>query len=533
MVLPMDEHSVGAGHTDVSQPVVLLDPSALVAKAEALLRMDTWPELVVGVGLSTGRSVSEVLQTGVFAEKTAYSLLFSRPATHAGVLYLPMQIPTLTSADLVAAAVSTLRHRFTASNAVSDALGGGWYLTQIDEVIVRHLSALIAFSPTASNLYREVSQGVYPRLAVLYYCPPAVDDFLYMATIQYCYPVIQATLQKEHPTGVLVPLYHNYVIGPMQGTVDSRRGVRLGAPGVEPLDIFTSVEISESQMEEHQQEGMSMADVVSKTLSGPEHRKLGRYRRSVEIFASTLWSLEAIPVKQHLVFTTLFAVYDWVYTSGLLEQVQRLASTVLMQFFPSFAEQGMVEAAMKQTGVTEPLAFARKALLSYASRVLKPLEPQPTRSLARPIPPSRSRTGNAKKRKAAHVQVQREAAPESPKFVDFDAEAKKIVSLLMTDSEWKRLMKIKAEQGCASDDDVIEFLCATYDLFACEPVALLADIKLLASTALSHIQLHHGDQEMLKEVMASKQVSHPFDFLQETVLTYGAACITEEEGEEL
>ena len=59
----------------------LANASALLAKAEQLLAMSSWPEMVVGIGLTTGRSLVEILHTGHFTQKSAYSILFAGPFT--------------------------------------------------------------------------------------------------------------------------------------------------------------------------------------------------------------------------------------------------------------------------------------------------------------------------------------------------------------------------------------------------------------------------------------------------------------------
>jgi hypothetical protein len=48
-----------------------------VEKAEQLLQTTTWPEVILDIGFNTGRSLAEILKTGIFRAKTAYSVLFS------------------------------------------------------------------------------------------------------------------------------------------------------------------------------------------------------------------------------------------------------------------------------------------------------------------------------------------------------------------------------------------------------------------------------------------------------------------------
>jgi hypothetical protein len=62
----------------LARPLFLTDPTELIARGEQLLEQSTWPEIVVGIGLNTGRSLAEVLKTGVFRAKTASCRVFCR-----------------------------------------------------------------------------------------------------------------------------------------------------------------------------------------------------------------------------------------------------------------------------------------------------------------------------------------------------------------------------------------------------------------------------------------------------------------------
>jgi hypothetical protein len=56
------------------------DPEGLLQQIDRLFEQRRWPELVLAVGMATGRSVAEILKTGVFGEKTAYSVWFVGPS---------------------------------------------------------------------------------------------------------------------------------------------------------------------------------------------------------------------------------------------------------------------------------------------------------------------------------------------------------------------------------------------------------------------------------------------------------------------
>ncbi|MBV9232090.1 MAG: hypothetical protein JOZ18_22460 [Chloroflexi bacterium] len=99
-------------HMRQAHPLPLTKPSQLLSKAEQLVQMDTWPEMVAGIGLVTGRGLVEVLYTGHFTAKSAYSVLFTGLMTIYEQMCDPFEVPTLVHADLVLAALHRLRQFF-------------------------------------------------------------------------------------------------------------------------------------------------------------------------------------------------------------------------------------------------------------------------------------------------------------------------------------------------------------------------------------------------------------------------------------
>jgi hypothetical protein len=55
----------------------LLHPETMVEKAAFLLGSDAWEEVVVGLTVTTGRCLREIVKTGVLSPYKCYSLLFS------------------------------------------------------------------------------------------------------------------------------------------------------------------------------------------------------------------------------------------------------------------------------------------------------------------------------------------------------------------------------------------------------------------------------------------------------------------------
>jgi hypothetical protein len=69
-------------------------PDRLVKKAAALLWSERWEDIVVGLALSTGRCVPEVLKTGVMVPRKPYSLLFAAEQEQVDAVLGPFEIPT-------------------------------------------------------------------------------------------------------------------------------------------------------------------------------------------------------------------------------------------------------------------------------------------------------------------------------------------------------------------------------------------------------------------------------------------------------
>jgi hypothetical protein len=214
------------------------DPEAIVRLCEDLLRRPEWYHLALGVTISTGRRVTEVLKTGVFSPKTAYTLWFKGQLKTKADDLEAYEIPTLAPADLVLAAISRLRQLQDCSQMSNDAVSQrfGPLMRQMAD---QHLSTLIPKKDEAQNLYTHLSRSIYGRLCVLYHCPPAVFDLAYMAHILGHYWYFREQDEKKRANLDSTLHYMDYVIGDGRGNLDGRRGIWLSTKsGVEVLDAF-------------------------------------------------------------------------------------------------------------------------------------------------------------------------------------------------------------------------------------------------------------------------------------------------------
>ncbi len=216
----------------------LRDPRALVALGERLLRMSAWPELVLGIGLNTGRSLAEILKTGIWRAKTAYSVLFSGPMTVYEKMCPFFEIPTFSRAEVVLEAISCVREMFGMQFAyVTRRDVGRQCGPMVRQVAYQYFGDLV---PTRrdGDLYQALARGVYSRLCAYYYCSPEVDEVLYMARVRDYRRILEAQSEEERLTFAVAGSFLDYVIVDADGARDRSLGVRLGESGVELLEVF-------------------------------------------------------------------------------------------------------------------------------------------------------------------------------------------------------------------------------------------------------------------------------------------------------
>jgi hypothetical protein len=221
----------------------LPDPDAIVARAEALLcdKRSTWADLAVGLGVATGRRISELLGTSTKLErKTPYSVRFTgqlkRRQDGSGEPFT-FEIPTLVPASTVIEAWNRLRFRL-GSEALSPRDLNQQFGRQCREAANRHFAGLIPAREGEDDLYMHLFRAIYATLAVHYYCPPRINPTLYKAEIQGHRMIVDADDPKERRSYAASRHYDDYAIADARGNRDGRQGLRLGLPGVEILEVF-------------------------------------------------------------------------------------------------------------------------------------------------------------------------------------------------------------------------------------------------------------------------------------------------------
>jgi hypothetical protein len=205
-------------------------PDAVVAKAADLLKSEYWYDIACGLAVLVGRRYEELIQAGELFSKTLYSVTFKGQLKRRDEILPPYEIPTLIEASLVLDAWGRLRSLVSGS-APSDG-------RLVSEAAQKHFSSLVP-ARSGGDLYTHLFRSVYGCIAVFYYAPAEILAIRYLATIYGHYWVLQSTGKQQH-NYITTLHYQDYAIGDAAIAAHNgkRQGVRLGAPGVEVLEVF-------------------------------------------------------------------------------------------------------------------------------------------------------------------------------------------------------------------------------------------------------------------------------------------------------
>jgi len=118
------------------------------------------------------------------------------------------------------------------------------YGRQCKEAANKHFADLVPPRHGDDDLYMHLFRAIYATIAVLYFCPPRVNDTLFKAEIQGHRMIIDAADKKKRRAYSASRHYDDYKIQDASGNVDGRRGLRLGDPGVQVLEVFQTPGIS-------------------------------------------------------------------------------------------------------------------------------------------------------------------------------------------------------------------------------------------------------------------------------------------------
>jgi len=148
------------------------------------------------------------------------------------------EIPTFSRAGVVLEAISRVREMFGMQFAyVTRRDVGRQCGPMIKQVAYEYFGDLV---PTrrGGDLYQALAKGVYSRLSAYNYCPPEVDELLYMARVRDYRRILEAQSEEERLTFAVAGSFLDYVIVDANGRGERSLGVRLGESGVELLEVF-------------------------------------------------------------------------------------------------------------------------------------------------------------------------------------------------------------------------------------------------------------------------------------------------------
>lgn len=229
---------------------LLDEPEAMIEKGRHLLASPRWEDIAVGLAVTTGRRLTEVLKTARFHPMSDWTVEFEGQLKQKAEMMPPYEIPTLAESEVVMGAWQRLRGLLNCealTNEEVEALYGEEVRTAAD----RHFSPLVPYRTGREDaLFVHLFRSCYGALAVWLFAPPSVNALVYKATIYGHYWVLRAKTEEQRQNYLSTLHYDDYKVGNGQGNIDGRQGIRLGDPGVRVLKRFQKAVEAQAQKEE-------------------------------------------------------------------------------------------------------------------------------------------------------------------------------------------------------------------------------------------------------------------------------------------
>ena len=238
---------------------LLRHPEKIVARAARLLESPRFEDLAVGLGLTVGRRISELLDGHARLEPaTAWSVYFTGQRKHRGEREdFAFEIPTLAPATDVLAAWTRLQVML-GDQQLSPQEINHRYGHEVNAAADRHFRGLVpprlprppkgkagrledphARQRPQDALYLHLFRAVYATIAVHWFCPPRVNRLVYKAEIQGHRQILgsQGKMRRAYTAS---RHYDDYQIADASGeNLDGRQGIKLGRlEGLEVLKVF-------------------------------------------------------------------------------------------------------------------------------------------------------------------------------------------------------------------------------------------------------------------------------------------------------
>ena len=217
------------------------DPELIVNRGRELLESaiaqyekegySSYADIGAALALLIGLRPQEILRDAVLTDSSAYTIILTQGQAKTRGKQRSYEMPTLIEADTVLKGYHILRNTFKADK-LND-LELETYKNNLRFQVEVNFREIV---PTLSRLNGEKTvnpqrlRAVYDAIAVFYYCPPQVKDFVFIKAINGHEPTPGKADAAMH--------YLDYQIG--DGAIVSaggqRQGIKLGQPGVKLIE---------------------------------------------------------------------------------------------------------------------------------------------------------------------------------------------------------------------------------------------------------------------------------------------------------
>jgi len=224
------------------------NPQAIADKARSLLVdprfHDDFAAIAAGLCFATGRRHTETMSTAVFAPVPGsdWSVLFTgqlKKRDDGGRDPLTFEIPTLVPAAEVLAAWHRLRSLCPEAVGMDHTLVHRTYKDAVADACNTHFQGLAPPRSGKADLYTLISRVVYGAISTHWFCPPEIPPADFRDFIQGHFSIESDADGSPYVAiiGISTRSYQDYAIADASGrNTDGRTGIRLGQPGVVPIE---------------------------------------------------------------------------------------------------------------------------------------------------------------------------------------------------------------------------------------------------------------------------------------------------------
>jgi hypothetical protein len=331
--------------------VATLDnPEAIVAKGRELLEkaiaaqergeFASYLDLSVALALLVGLRAGEILRDAVLEAKSDYTVMLTEGQAKTRGKPRIYEMPTLIEAGTILKGYQILRETFEARDLNDKELEP--YKNKMRFHVIQNFSDLI---PTLQRLSgeRQVNlqrlRAVYDTIAVFYYCPPQLKDFVYIKAINGHEPTPGKNDAAMH--------YLDYQIadGVIARHSGQRQGIKLSEPGVKVIEaIADKLKQMKETSQGKQRKPAKQKTTLKATISPQIKKKFLRYQEEVQA-ATYGETLQKLIEKAHQAPTP-------VISSDITPEILGLTADW----------QGQLVEAMKESGEADFKTFALEAL---------------------------------------------------------------------------------------------------------------------------------------------------------------------------